>query len=238
MSASPAVAREVSEVIREIIDLPRNFHEAGVMSGAVLEKIAAHASGLSVHRSAETGCGKSTLLFSWISNNHTTFTLSHYGEIPCESYNNVKDSNLLNPGVVHFELGPSQVTLPKFSFEKSLQIVLIDGPHGFPFPQMEYYYLYPNIQEDGLLILDDIQIPTVGWLNDFLVEDEMFDLLEVVETTSFFRRTSAPIFNPFGDDWWLQNYNRSRMPADDSNHRSLVGSIGDYWKRFLSKKSQ
>lgn len=235
MSSSPAAVREVSEMIRKIIDLPEDFHEAGVMSGAVLEAMAAHASGLDVHRSAETGCGKSTLLFSWISEDHTTFTLSHYGEIPCESYNKVKDSNLLNPGIVHFELGSSQVTLPEFSFEEPLQIALIDGPHGFPFPQMEYYCFYPNIQEGGLLILDDIHIPTVGWLNDFLVEDEMFDCLEAVESTAFFRRTSAPTFNPFGDDWWLQNYNRSRMPAEDSNYRFLPQFIQDSWKRLFSR---
>lgn len=235
MNTLPGTDAALSRVLQEIIDLPEDFHEAGVMSGAVLEAIAGYASGLEIPRSAETGCGKSTLLLSWISSDHTIFTLSHYGDIPCESYHRVKDSRLLNPGAVQFELGPSQATLPGYSFNEPLQFVIIDGPHGFPFPQMEYYHFYPNIQEGGILVVDDIHIPTVRWLHDFLVEDEMFDLLDVVEHTSFFRRTSSPTFNPFGDDWWLQNYNRSRMLPEESRSRYLAHSLRRYWRRLFGK---
>lgn len=235
MAESAERTYNVDRMLEQIIDLPEDFHEAGVMSSAALEAIAAHTSGMEVKRSAETGCGKSTLLLSWISKSHTVFTLSHYGNLPCKSYHNVKNSKLLNTDAVNFEIGPSQVSLPTYSFEEPLQVVLIDGPHGFPFPQMEYYYFYPNLQEGGLLIVDDIQIPTIEWLYDFLVDDEMFDLIEIVENTAFFQRTSRPTFNPFGDDWWLQNYNRRRIVQQESGGY-LAESIQKLCRRFLSRR--
>jgi hypothetical protein len=39
----------------------------------------------------------------------------------------------------------------------------------------------------------------------------MFELVQVVERTAFFRRTTALVFDPFGDGWWLQGYNRKRL---------------------------
>jgi hypothetical protein len=29
--------------------------------------------------------------------------------------------------------------------------------------------------------------------------------------TDFLRRTSAPLFDPWGDGWWLQEYNRRTL---------------------------
>jgi hypothetical protein len=63
------------------------------------------------------------------------------------------------------------------------------------------------LETAALLILDDIHIPTVHNLFEFLRRDVMFDLEEVVGTTAFFTRTSAPTFDPFGDGWWQQKYN-------------------------------
>ena len=103
--------------------------------------------------------------------------------------------------------GPTQVSLPRHRFTEKLQLVLIDGPHGYPFPDLEYYFLYPHLETGALLILDDIHIPTVHNLFQFLRQDAMFDLEQTVQTTAFFRRTSAPTFDPLGDGWWLQNYN-------------------------------
>lgn len=208
---------EIGSYLEKICDLPEDFHEAGVMTSPVLKTIFRLASSTHIKASAETGCGKSTLLLSWLSDSHTVFSLEAYGSIPAKSYQNVQTSELLNEDAVHFVLGPSQRTLPKHSFSQNLQFALIDGPHGFPFPMLEYYYLYPALEEGGVLVIDDIHIPTVRWLHDFLTEDAMFNLVEIVDHTSFFRRTSAPTFNPIGDDWWLQSYNANRL----DNSRSI-----------------
>jgi hypothetical protein len=41
----------------------------------------------------------------------------------------------------------------------------------------------------------------------------MFDFLGVAATTAFFRRNSAPLFDPHGDGWWRQKYNEKRFPV-------------------------
>src|SRR5690606_34386874 len=106
--------------------------------------------------------------------------------------------------------GPTQRTLPGHRFDEKLQLVFLDGPHGFPFPQLEYYFLYPHIAEGGLLVIDDIHIPTIAQLNAFVREDAMFEPVATVGTTAFHRRTAAPTFDPYGDGWWEQNYNNNR----------------------------
>lgn len=35
--------------------------------------------------------------------------------------------------------GPTQAPLPGHAFTHRLQLALIDGPHGCPFPNLEYY---------------------------------------------------------------------------------------------------
>ncbi len=78
------------------------------------------------------------------------------------------------------------------------------------------YYLYPQLEPGALLIVDDIHIPTITNLCDFLKADAMFSLQEVVETTAFFRRTAAETFSPTGDGWWIQGYNARAFDSDEA----------------------
>ena len=105
---------------------------------------------------------------------------------------------------------------------------LIDGPHGWPFPELEYWHFYQRIQPGGILIVDDVSIPTIGRMADVIAEDVMWTLVDVVATTALFRRTDAPVFDPLGDGWWTQRFNQRRVyqghPAhhDDGGPRDLV----------------
>ncbi len=88
--------------------------------------------------------------------------------------------------------------------------LLIDGPHGYPFPDLEYFYLYPTIKTGGLLIIDDINIPTVGRMLDILKVDPMYRLMDIIDTnTAFLMRTGAPFIHPESDSWWLQGFNKN-----------------------------
>ena len=89
------------------------------------------------------------------------------------SVNYFKTCELTNNDRVHLVFGPTQKTLPNYSDFKSYDVVLIDGPHGYPFPEMEYYYFYPHLRTNGLLILDDVHIATIGRLADVIAEDAM-----------------------------------------------------------------
>jgi len=196
----------VPDILARIGALPADWPLAGSLRPAVLARIAAHGP---FRCSAETGTGKSTLLLSHASEDHTVFTLDDAGQ--GDSLAAVRTSPLLCGEHISFVVGPSQQTLAAHRF-RPLDLALIDGAHAFPVPQLEYYYLYPHLAAGALLVVDDVHIRSVNDLFRFLRTDAMFTLLEVVDTTAFFRRNDAPAFDPLGDGWWLQRYNDLRLP--------------------------
>ena len=167
-------------------------HAAGAFSSATLKKIEALLPSTAA-RTCETGCGKTTILFSVISDDHTVFTLDdtkwdsssvlYYRTCPVTRLDRIKEV-----------FGPTQDTLPRYEQRGSYDIVLIDGPHGYPFPELEYYYLYPYLREGGVLIIDDVHIPTIGRLADFIREDDMFKMVALIDYTALFQRTSRAAF--------------------------------------------
>jgi hypothetical protein len=138
---------------------------------------------------------------------------------------NVQASPLLCADRVTWIQGPTQLTLPTYRFPQKLQAALIDGPHAYPFPDIEYYYLYPQLETGALLVIDDIQIPTIRNLVDFLRRDRMFALDEIVDTTAFFTRTEAPTFCPIGDGWWEQAYNSTPIAATSSKEAAEIARL-------------
>jgi Methyltransferase domain len=194
-------------VLAEVVRIAPSLHAAGTFSAGALEAIVRHATARPVQHSVETGSGASTLLFSHLSEDHTVFAV----DAGTGSIRSIETSPLLRREAVTFVEGPTQVTLPRHTFPHRLQLVLLDGPHGYPFPDLEYYYVYPHLDPGALLIVDDIQIPTITNLFDFVSADHMFDLQEVVGTTAFFRRTDAPTFPPTEDGWWTQGYNKRAL---------------------------
>jgi hypothetical protein len=205
--------QEIQAVLRAVIELPEEWHAAGTFHQKGLEKLVEHAGGLDIQYSVETGTGKTTLLFSHLSGHHTVFAKDDSGD--GDSLQVVRECPILQRAKVEFVVGPTQRTLPNYEFKNKLQLVLIDGPHAYPFAELEYYYLYPQVCAGGLLVLDDIHIPTIFNMFRFLREDRMFELVEVVKTTAFFKRTSEHPLDPFGDGWWLQEYNKRRFPIHD-----------------------
>ncbi|HVW07762.1 MAG TPA: class I SAM-dependent methyltransferase [Bryobacteraceae bacterium] len=196
----------MDDILQRILDVQPVLHAAGTLSPAALRALASHAAARRIRHSAETGCGATTLLLSHLSENHTVFALDVGASIA-----GVRDSPLLRAGAVRFVEGPSQLSLPAFRFEHRIQLALLDGPHAYPFPDLEYYYLYPHLDTGALLVIDDIHIRGIHKLFEFLRADRMFRLEQVVRTTAFFTRTEAPAFNPHGDDWEQQGYNRRTL---------------------------
>jgi GT2 family glycosyltransferase len=184
-------------------------HHGGILMADTLRRIE-QLIGSSFERTLETGCGISTVFFSITSREHYCFTLDDRMDSN-SSLNFVDQNPLFDRTKCHYVLGPTQKTMPAYSFTKQFDVVFIDGPHGFPFPELEYFFAYPHIKEGGYLIVNDVQIPSIARLADILADDEMFELVETVVTTAVFRRTGAPAFDREGDSWWLQRYNRHRV---------------------------
>ena len=138
---SETVMPDLDALLRELIRVQPNLHRAGTFDHDVLREIAKHAAGRQFTRSVETGCGATTLLLSHLSAHHTVFSLD-LGN----SMGGVIDSSLLAPNRVEFIVGPTQRTLPQHRFADTFQFALIDGPHAYPFPDLEYYFLYPHLE--------------------------------------------------------------------------------------------
>jgi hypothetical protein len=191
------------DIVESILSIAQALHGSGTFTENALRAVGRYAFSRKVKCSAETGSGASTLLLSHASAWHIAFTI----DSGSGSLENVKGSPLFRSDNVTIVEGPTQMTLPRYQFTEPIQFALIDGPHGYPFPDLEYYYIYPHVEAGGLLIVDDIQIPTIHNMFDFLSADEMWRLEEVVDNTAFFVRTDAPTFPTTGDGWWLQKYN-------------------------------
>jgi hypothetical protein len=110
---------------------------------------------------------------------------------------------------VRFELGRSEDVLPGLSLPE-LDLVLIDGGHGFPTPFVDWYYTARRLRVGGVLVVDDIHLWTGLVLRDFLVEEPGWMLqTEFPLRAAVFEKT-APM--PSLPEWFAQPFvlNRSR----------------------------
>ena len=190
-------------------------HRAGTLMKAPLQMIDYYLKQLLGNgpiKSVETGCGASTILFARSCASHRSYCLDDRAtenssvDFACGFPGFVKDR-------VDFVFGPTQKTIFQSPLEEQVDIALIDGPHGYPFPELEYFAFYRWIKPGGILILDDIHIPTINNLYRFLCEDDMFYFHSIVDSTAFFQRSQSDAMDHHGDGWWLQRYNIQRFPA-------------------------
>ncbi|MGH9824325.1 MAG: class I SAM-dependent methyltransferase [Blastocatellia bacterium] len=194
-------------VLDRIARRPGDWHQAGTLTDEVIRRMdtlirEGFPSGLNA--SAETGCGKTTLLLGCYSKRHLCFTL---GADNNDGLTKVRESELLVSDRVKFIIGPSQITLQNHKWDCFLDFALIGGAHAYPFPELDYFRFYQHLNSKAILVVDDIQIPTISHLYEFLREGDMFDFSALERFTVFFRRTAAPSFYPFGDKWWTRKYN-------------------------------
>jgi Methyltransferase domain len=206
MSAPGSLSARIGEYERSLPD-----HRSGTVDTSVLHAMERFAPS-TINWSMETGCGKTTILLSNLSAHHHVFAFDDRAE-ERSSIRYYEDCPIFKRERTTEVLGATQLTLPVYQFAERIDLALLDGPHGYPFPELEYYYVYPKLRPGALLIIDDIHIPTIHRLHTFLAEEEMFDLVHIERTTSFFVRTGAPTFFPLGDGWEHQAFNKARFPA-------------------------
>jgi precorrin-6B methylase 2 len=201
----------------ELIARAGGFHPWDAMAPAALSAILKRGP---FRSSAETGCGGSTIMLSHASHRHTAFAIEGTDRTLTE----LRKHNDLRTESAFFVEGETKDTLPGYQFEGEMDLVLLDGPHAYPLPQIEFAYLFPWIRRGGWLVLDDIQIPSVYELFHFLEKESSVVLEEVAVRTAFFRRESAAEDGP--DGWTLQGMNR---------HTILRYSWRDRLRRLLGR---
>ena len=193
------------------------FHPWDAMAPAALSGIQQRGP---FRSSAETGCGGSTIVLSHASDHHVAFAIEGTDRTITElrAHSDLRAKNVI------FVEGETKDTLPGYQFEGGLDLALLDGPHAYPLPQVEFAYLFPQIRLGGWLVVDDIQIPSVYELFHFLEKESSVVLEEVAVRTAFFRRISTVEHGP--DGWPLQGMNR---------HSILRYSWRDRLRRLLGR---
>ena len=83
---------------------------------------------------AETGCGGSTIVLSHASERHTAFAIEGENRTISE----LRKQGDFRADTVTFMEGESKLTLPEYRYEEELDLVLLDGPHAYPLPQIEF----------------------------------------------------------------------------------------------------
>jgi precorrin-6B methylase 2 len=178
------------------------FHPWDAMAPAALKGLAKRGPYKS---SGETGCGGSTILLSHVSNDHVAFAIDGANR----TISSLRQHADFRADSVVFVEGETKHTLPTHFFKNPLDLALLDGPHAYPLPQLEFVYLFPNIRKGGWVVLDDIQIPSVHDLFRFLRMESIVTLEEVTVRTAFFRKISED--QPGPDCWQLQHMNRRNI---------------------------
>lgn len=182
-----------STLIDELFgDLPQVHKELGNPEGGVwrtdrscYELIAAHCDQHS--RTLETGLGLSTMLFVRLGTLHTCIApwktevdslLRHCHE------RKISTERLTLIQGFSDEILP---TLPR----TELDLVLIDGGHGFPTPIIDWYYGAGRLRKGGILVIDDIHLPAVRLVLDFLNADPRWTSMESTKKWVAYQRASS-----------------------------------------------
>ncbi len=208
----------MSQLVNRIVRYQEQIggaHRAGTCSAGPLEKLEWYLVEYFDSRpirSIETGCGASTIVFANYATRHTAYCYDDR-EFDASSVKYAQDFPGFREDRVDWIFGPTQRTVFEHPPTEQVDLVLLDGPHGYPFPELEYFAFYNWLRPGGILIVDDIHIPTINRFYRFLLEDESFLRHGLASTTAYFQRTNAPAFNMEGDDWWLQRYNAQRFPG-------------------------
>jgi len=131
-------------------------------------------------KTLETGTGISTLAFALRQTSHIAIT-PNANEV--ESIRTYAVDNQISLDRVEFVIEPSERYLPRCKAE-DLDLVLIDGKHAFPWPIIDWFFTPDKLKQNGVVVLDDLQMSSVSMLGDFLREDPRWQL-----ERSFGRRT-------------------------------------------------
>lgn len=112
----------------------------------------------------ETGAGLSTLVFASRGAVHEAVTPSQDEADRIRADAAQRGISLDN---VTFRIASSHEELPRWE-PRALDLVLLDGAHGFPYPILDWWYVAPHLRENAYLVLDDAYMDAVARLVEFL----------------------------------------------------------------------
>src|ERR671934_2316350 len=143
----------------------------------------------------ETGSGSSTIVFAARGAVHEAVTPDADEE---ERIRGECERRGIDSSSVRFRIGPSHEVLPRWE-PRPLDLVLLDGAHGFPYPVLDWWYAAPHVRVGGLVLLDDAYMPPVRVLVDALRETPGWEVAAPIGQRTVAVRKVAEGLPPF--DW-------------------------------------
>jgi predicted O-methyltransferase YrrM len=124
----------------------------------------------------ETGAGASTMIFAAAEAKHHAVTPVADEERRIREACAVRG---IDDSHVTFHVGASQDVLPTLD-PTPLDLVLLDGAHGFPYPVLDWWYLSRRLKPGARMLLDDAYLPAVATIVDYVRAADMWELEEPV----------------------------------------------------------
>ncbi|GIH19634.1 class I SAM-dependent methyltransferase [Rugosimonospora africana] len=157
-------------------------------------------------RTLETGLGISTALFTMWGCEHTSVV--PWG-IEAERLREYFDRHGIDDKLLEVHVGYSHEVLPALP-ATPLDVVLIDGGHGFPMAALDWFYAGGRLVAGGVLVLDDLHLPSVtAGLLDFLTHDPRWTPLAQTRKWAAWRRESS---GPLAEEWTAQPFFSPHTP--------------------------
>jgi SAM-dependent methyltransferase len=132
----------------------------------------------------ETGLGISTVLFALRGANHVCISPAPREVDHLRAYCEKRSISLER---VTFRLGFSQDVLPAMT-ATPVDLVLVDGCHGFPAPIVDWYYACRTLKQGGIVVLDDVVLPSVQLLDEILQHDPRWAAMDRGDNWAAYRR--------------------------------------------------
>lgn len=168
-----------------------------------LDFIAGHVSAGST--TLETGAGVSTLLFAMKRTTHTCIVPNREETDGIVAYCR---QGGIPTDTVTFQTERSELVLPRMDLPP-LDLVLIDGCHGFPIPFIDWFYTAGALRVGGFLVIDDVHLWTGEILKEFLLHEPEWVLAVDLGRTVVFEKLA-----PLGPakEWFAQQSMLLRSP--------------------------
>ncbi|MBV8464272.1 MAG: class I SAM-dependent methyltransferase [Acidimicrobiales bacterium] len=139
-------------------------------------------------RTLETGAGISTVLFAAWGCHHLAITPDPSDAEAAIEYCRIHSIDVSR---LRFDLRPSEKALPELPDDAQFDVFLIDGAHSFPLPTIDWFYGGSHVRRDGLVVLDDLQLPAVWSLaHSFLEGDNRWEKVGGTSKWRAYRRRS------------------------------------------------
>jgi predicted O-methyltransferase YrrM len=175
----------------------------------------------------ETGCGGSTVVFAAKGARHLAITPAADEHDAVRAY---CAARAIPTTRLSFLAAPSDEALLREWVPEALDLVLVDGAHGFPFPALDWYLTARHLRRGGIVVLDDAFLPSVHVVVRFLRASPSWRMeAPLGYRTVAFRKVADEL----SYDWVGSRFDR--IPRFD--YLPLAQRIAAYGRTFLLDRS-